>query len=264
MTGALRTHGLRVDLGGRTVLDDIGVDIAAGATTAIVGPNGSGKSTLLRCLARLQDHRGAVTLDGEDVRRMPARAFARRVALLPQAPIAPDNLTIVDLVTRGRDPYRRWYDQWSSADEAVVHEAIERTGLTDLADRPLETLSGGQRQRAWVALALAQSADVLLLDEPTTYLDIAHQLDVLETVAELQRERGMTVVMVLHDLGLAVRYADHIVAVHGGAIAAAGPAGSVVTPELLRTVFGIDASLLEDPRTGRPVIVPHRAVRSRD
>ncbi|MGO2663702.1 ABC transporter ATP-binding protein, partial [Mycetocola reblochoni] len=166
MSGSLRTRGLHVELGGRTVLGSVDLDIADGATTAVIGPNGSGKSTLLRCLARLQRHDGSVTLDGEEVGRMRPRAFARRVALLPQSPVAPENLTVTDLVSRGRDPHRRWYDQWSVADEREVAEAIRRTGLEPLADRALDTLSGGQRQRAWIALALAQSAEVLLLDEP--------------------------------------------------------------------------------------------------
>lgn len=262
MTGILQTRDLRVELGGRAILRGVDVSIASAQTTAVVGPNGSGKSTLLRCLARLQPHHGSVQLDGADVERMSGRAFARRVALLPQAPSAPENLTVIDLVSRGRDPHRRWFDQWSLIDEGIVREAIDRTGLSSLADRPLETLSGGQRQRAWIALALAQSSDVLLLDEPTTYLDIAHQLEVLETVAELQEERGLTVVMVLHDLALAARYADRVVAVSDGSIAAEGAASDVITVDLLRRVFDIDASVLADPRSGRPVIVPHRALRT--
>lgn len=260
--GALSARALTVELGGHEVLHGVDVDIPGGVTTAVIGPNGSGKSTLLRSLARLQTHRGTVALDGRDVASLGARGFARRVALLPQSPTAPENLTVTDLVIRGRDPHRRWYDQWSVHDEEIVDSAIERTGLAGMADRPLDTLSGGQRQRAWIALALAQSTDVLLLDEPTTFLDISHQIDVLETVAEIQRERGLTVVMVLHDLALAVRYADRIIAVHDGRIAAEGPARTTVSVDLLRDVFDLEASLLEDPRTGRPVIVPHRALRT--
>lgn len=261
MTGALRAVDVTATIDRREILHAVDVEVPSGQTTVIVGPNGSGKSTLLRSLGRLQPHAGSVLLDGGDVARMTARAYARRVAMLPQSPAAPDNLTVLDLVTRGRDPHRRWYDQWSAADERIVLDALARTGLEALSDRPLETLSGGQRQRAWIALALAQSADVLLLDEPTTYLDIAHQLDVLETLAELRRDHGLTVVMVLHDLALAVRYADRIIVVDEGAVVGAGAPEAIVTAALMRDVFDIEASVLDDPHTGRPVIVPHRAIR---
>lgn len=260
MNPACELHHVGVRLGGRDILHDLSLSIPADRTTAIIGPNGSGKSTLLRTLACLQERTGTIRRHGTDIAGTRPRAFAQDVALLPQAPEAPANLTVSDLVSRGRDPHRRWYDQWSAADERIVGEALAAAGLAELGQRGLGTLSGGQRQRAWIALTLAQAPSVLLLDEPTTYLDVAHQIDVLETVTDLQRSRGMTVIMVLHDLGMAVRYADHIIAVQDGRIAAQGPAESTLTPEVIRDVFGIDSTILTDPVTGRPVIVPHRAM----
>lgn len=257
MTNAFEIRGLRVTLGGSEILRGIDLDIPEGRTTAIVGANGSGKSTLLRTISRLQRREGEILRDGRDVSTIPPRQYAREVALLPQSPEAPENLSTSDLVSRGRDPHRRWWDQWSKQDEEVVFDALTATGLTDLAERSLGTLSGGQRQRAWIALTLAQSPSVLLLDEPTTYLDVAYQLDVLDTVTALQRNRGITVVMVLHDLGMAARYADHIVAMRDGEVVAAGETASTLSTTVISEVFGIDSILLSDPRTGRPVIVPH-------
>ncbi|WP_440902242.1 ABC transporter ATP-binding protein [Actinosynnema sp.] len=259
MSTTLRAEDLVVRFGDHAAVDGVGLTVPTGSVTAVVGPNGCGKSTLLRALSRLLPaDSGRVLLDGEDVRRTAPRAFARKVALLPQEPQAPDGLTVVDLVTRGRDPHRRWYDQWSRPDEEVVLDALRRTGLAELADRPLHTLSGGQRQRAWIALALAQRTDVLLLDEPTNHLDVAHQLDVLDAVTSL---RGLTVVMVLHDLGLAARYAEHVVAMRDGRVVASGPVARVLTPALLREVFDVECGVLTDPETGRPVVVPRRVVR---
>lgn len=246
-----------------TALDSVVTTLPSDAIAVIVGPNGCGKSTLLRSLARLaRPSAGRVLLDGEDVSRIDRRTFAQRVALLPQGPQAPDNLSVIDLVTRGRDPYRRWFDQWSRPDEDIVLDAVRRVGLEDVADRPLQTLSGGQRQRAWVALALAQRTDLLLLDEPTTYLDLAHQLDVLDTVTQLHRHDGVTVVMVLHDLSQAARYADHVIAMRAGRVVEAGPVDEVITPAMLRSVFDVEAQIVPDPDTGRPLIVPRGGAHS--
>ncbi|MDQ1085442.1 MULTISPECIES: ABC transporter ATP-binding protein [Microbacterium] len=257
MTSVFTVRDLVLRFGERSVLKGIDLEIPAGRVTAIIGPNGCGKSTLLRSLSRLGPAGdGQVLLEGTPIADIPHRVFARQVALLPQAPMAPEQLTVIDLVTRGRDPHRRWYDQWSRADEDIVLDALDRTGLRERADQPLSTLSGGQRQRAWIALALAQSTPVLLLDEPTTYLDIAHQLEVLDTVRRLHLE-GVTVVMVLHDLSLAARYADHIVAMRDGRIAATGTVETVITPDMIRSVFDIECTILADPRTGRPVVLPH-------
>lgn len=256
MTG-FHTDQLTVRFGERAALADVGLELPADTITAIVGPNGCGKSTLLRTIARLvRPTAGAVTLGGEDIGGIERRSYARRVALLPQAPQAPDNLTVIDLVGRGRDPHRRWFDQWSRPDEEIVGDALLRTGLTEFADRPLETLSGGQRQRAWIALALAQRTEILLLDEPTTYLDLAHQLDVLDTVADLHHRDRVTVIMVLHDLSLAARYADHLIAMRDGRVVDTGAVAEVLTPDLVRRVFDVEARILPDPDTGRPLIVP--------
>jgi iron complex transport system ATP-binding protein len=254
---AFNVDTVTVRFGERVALDSVSTAVPSAKVTVIVGPNGCGKSTLLHSLARLVGpDEGRVLLGDEDVSALDRRGFARRVALLPQGPQAPDNLSVIDLVSRGRDPYRRWFDQWSRPDEDIVTEALRRTGLDQVADRPLETLSGGQRQRAWVALALAQRTDILLLDEPTTYLDLAHQLDVLDTVTQLHRRDGVTVVMVLHDLSLAARYADHVIAMRAGRVVESGPVDDVVTPGMLRAVFDVEAQVLPDPDTGRPLIVP--------
>ncbi|WP_433077294.1 ABC transporter ATP-binding protein [Dactylosporangium sp. CA-052675] len=257
MTTRLQARGLRLAYGDRVVVDGLDLDVPAGAVTAVVGPNGCGKSTLLRALGRLQRPRaGEVLLDGRRIERIPTREVARVLGLLPQSPVAPDGLTVADLVMRGRHPHQTWLRQWSAADEAIVAEALEWTDMLGLAGRPVDTLSGGQRQRAWLSMALAQGTEILLLDEPTTYLDLSHQIDVLDLVARLHRERGRTIVMVLHDLNLAARYADHVVAMRGGAIVAQGGPAEVITPELLSSVFGLEALVIPDPATGTPLVVP--------
>jgi len=262
MTSAFTVDGVVVRFGDRAAVNGASVEIPRGEITAIVGPNGCGKSTLLRAMARLQSpDAGSIRLNDSDVYSIRPKQFATRVALLPQAPVAPDNLTVIDLVTRGRDPYRRWFDQWSVDDEAAVADALGRAGMIEFADRPLESLSGGQRQRAWIALSFAQQTDVLLLDEPTTYLDIAHQLEVLDTVRDLHTRDGVTVVMVLHDLSLAARYADNLIAMRDGAIVAAGSVHDVVTPPVLRDVFGVDCTVFTDSESGRPVVIPRSIAR---
>jgi iron complex transport system ATP-binding protein len=197
-----------------------------------------------------------VLLDGEQIDRMPTREVARVLGLLPQAPSAPEGLTVADLVARGRHPHQSWYRQWSSDDAAAVDAALEMTGISDLADRTVDELSGGQRQRAWISMALAQGTDLLLLDEPTTYLDLAHQIDVLDLVQELHATMGRTIVMVLHDLNLAARYADTVVAMRDGRIVAQGRPSDVLTEQLLLDVFGLDARVVEDPVAGTPLVVP--------
>jgi iron complex transport system ATP-binding protein len=253
----LQARGLRLGYGGTDVVSDLDLDIADGAVTAVIGPNGCGKSTLLRALGRLLRPRaGEVLLDGRRIDRIPTREVARVIGLLPQSPVAPAGLTVADLVMRGRHPHQNWFRQWSASDQEIVAEALEWTDLRDQADRPVDELSGGQRQRAWISMAVAQGTEMLLLDEPITYLDLAHQIDVLELVARLHRERGRTVVMVLHDLNLAARYADHVVAMRAGRIVAQGPPAQVITVELLAEVFGLDALVVPDPATGTPLVVP--------
>ncbi|WP_329520048.1 ABC transporter ATP-binding protein [Spirillospora sp. NBC_01491] len=253
----LAARGLRLGYGDRVVVDGLSLDLSGAGTTAIIGPNGCGKSTLLRGLGRLLKPRGGqVVLDGADIARMPTKEVARRMAVLPQAPQAPEGLTVADLVARGRHPHQAWYRQWSPGDEAAVDAALARTGMLEHAASPLDELSGGQRQRVWISMALAQDTGLLLLDEPTTYLDLAHQVEVLELVTRLQRDDGRTVVMVLHDLNLAARYARRLVAMRDGAVVAQGAPAEVLTEELLDAVFGLPAKVIEDPVTGAPLVIP--------
>jgi iron complex transport system ATP-binding protein len=253
----LRTESLRLGYDGRTVIDGLDLEVPDGRITAIVGPNGSGKSTLLRGLGRLiSPAAGRVTLDGRDVRSFGAREFARRVAVLPQQPVAPHGVLVSELVSRGRHPHRGWFGGRSSEDDRIVAEALEATGTADLASRPVSELSGGQRQRVWIAMVLAQRARIVLLDEPTSFLDAAHQLELLDLLTESNREHGTTVVMVLHELNLAARYADHLVVVDAGRIRAAGRPADVMTAETVADAFGLDCVVTEDPVAGSPLVVP--------
>jgi iron complex transport system ATP-binding protein len=246
----------------RVVVENLDLRLTEGSFTAVVGPNGCGKSTLLRALGRLlRPTTGQVLLDGRAIARTPTREVAKVLGLLPQAPIAPEGLTVGDLVARGRHPHQTWLRQWSRDDEAVVAEALAWTDMADLADRPVDELSGGQRQRAWISMALAQGTDLLLLDEPTTYLDLSHQIDVLELVGRLHAERGRTVVVVLHDLNLAARYAQRLVAMKDGALVASGSPDEVLTEALLADVFDLEARILSDPVAGTPMVVPVRRLR---
>lgn len=242
---------------GRDVVSDLSVQVPDGAITAIVGPNACGKSTLLRGLARLLRPRsGTVLLDGADIAGLAPVTLATRLGMLPQQPVAPDGVTVADLVARGRHPHQRWFRQWSADDERAVVGALAATGLSDLADRGVDELSGGQRQRVWIALALAQGPATMLLDEPTTFLDLAHQLDVLDLLRRLNAEHGRTVVLVLHDLELAARYAHHLIAMRDGRVEAAGAPVDVVTEETVGRVFGVDALVTPDPLTGTPLVLP--------
>ncbi|WP_078849397.1 ABC transporter ATP-binding protein [Streptomyces sp. NRRL F-5126] len=253
----LAARGLTLAYDDRTVVRELSLAVPDGKVTVIVGPNACGKSTTLRALGRLLKPRsGSVLLDGEELASLPTRRIARSIGLLPQSPSAPEAITVADLVSRGRQPHQRWWQQWSDEDELAVTAAMERTNVTDLAERPVDELSGGQRQRVWIAMALAQETDLLLLDEPTTFLDIAHQVEVLDLVRRLNHERGRTVVIVLHDLNQAARYADHLVAMKAGSVVAEGAPADVVTAELVREVFGLDAVVIDDPVTGGPLVVP--------
>ena len=253
----LRAQALSLAYDGDLVVRDLDLDIPAGRTTAIVGANGCGKSTLLRGVARLLRPRsGVVVLDGRPVHDRPAKEVARTIGILPQSATAPDGITVADLVGRGRYPHQGWFRQWTSQDDAVVRSALEATGTLDLATRRVEELSGGQRQRVWIAMALAQDPDVLLLDEPTTFLDVTHQIDVLDLLHEQNRERGTTVVMVLHDLNMAARYADHLVVMAAGQVLATGAPAEVLTRDLVGRAFGLEARILPDPVCGSPMVVP--------
>jgi iron complex transport system ATP-binding protein len=253
----LRAARLTLAYDERIVATDLGITVPDGSFTAIIGPNASGKSTLLRALSRMmRPQAGAVHLDGTEISRYSTKEVARRIGLLPQTSIAPAGITVADLVARGRYPHQRPLRQWSDRDEAAVTEALHRTGTADLAERFVDELSGGQRQRVWLALVLAQETSILLLDEPTTYLDIAHQVEVLDLCSELQRHDGFTVVTVLHEINLACRYATHLVVMNQGTIVAEGDPTSIVTAELISDVFGLRCQVFPDPEEGTPLVIP--------
>lgn len=259
MTTDHSLHATGLDLGyrDRTVIHDLELQVPPGRITAIVGANACGKSTLLRSMSRLLKPRGGqVLLDGEQVHRIPAKKLARTLGLLPQSPIAPEGITVSDLVGRGRNPHQGMLSRWSRDDDEAVAAALEATGTLELADRAVDELSGGQRQRVWIAMALAQHTDLLLLDEPTTFLDVAHQVEVLDLLVDLNRDRGTTIVMVLHDLNLAARYADHLVALADGRVHCAGAPQEVFTTEMVSAVFGLDSVVIPDPTSGRPLMLP--------
>jgi iron complex transport system ATP-binding protein len=263
---SLRAERLHLAYDDVEVVRGLDLEIPPGRITAIVGANACGKSTLLRALARLLKPRdGAVYLDGQRLARLPTREVATRLGILPQTPIAPEGLTVADLVARGRHPHQRWFRQWSTQDEEAVTAALAATRMTELAARPVDELSGGQRQRAWIAMTLAQGTGTMLLDEPTTYLDLAHQVEVLDLLAELNARERRTVVLVLHDLNQACRYAHHLVAMAGGRVVAEGIPADVVTEDLVRAVFGLDTRVLVDPVAGTPLVLPlgrHGAARA--
>ena len=254
---SLCVNGLTAGYAERPVLESIDLDIAPGEITVIVGANACGKSTLLRTLSRLlPPSRGEVLLDGKSIHRLPARQLARRLGLLSQSPIAPEGITVLDLVSRGRHPHQGLFQRWTRDDDTAVLAALNATDTAALAERAVDELSGGQRQRVWIAMALAQQTDILLLDEPTTFLDINHQVEVLDLLTDLNHARGTTIVMVLHELNLAARYADVLIAMSDGQIHASGPPEQVLTREMVKEVFGLESHITPDPVTGKPMMVP--------
>ncbi|MCG7291217.1 ABC transporter ATP-binding protein [Corynebacterium afermentans] len=253
----LHVRDLTVSYGAATIIDGLVLDVPRGGVTTIVGPNGCGKSTLLRAVAGLiPRERGEVVLDGRNTAEMKRREIARTLAVLPQTPVAPDGLTVRDLVGRGRHPHQTWLRQTLEKDSAMVDEVMELTQVAEFAERPLERLSGGQRQRAWIAMVLAQDTPLVLLDEPTTYLDLSHSVELLALIRRLADDMGRTVVMVLHDLNLAARFSDQLVVMKGGEVQAAGTPAEVVSEQLLADVFSLPAVVTEDPVAGGPLIVP--------
>lgn len=255
---AMETKDLCLAYGDAIVFDELNFSIPKGKITVFVGSNGCGKSTLLRSLARLiKPKDGVVLIDGNEIAKLPTKEVAKRLAILPQGPIAPEGLTVLQLVKQGRYPYQSWLRQWSQEDEQKVTQALEATSMAPFAERTVDSLSGGQRQRAWIALTLAQGTDTILLDEPTTYLDLTHQIDVLDLLFELYEKEGRTIIMVLHDINLACRYAHHMVAIKDHAIWAAGKPEDIVNEEMIADVFGMECIISLDPLFGTPMVIPH-------
>jgi len=253
----LTTRKLTLAYDSTVIIRGLNLAIPQGQITTLVGPNGCGKSTLLRGMARLLKPKGGtVYLDGDAIAHLPTKTLAKRLGILPQSPTAPEGLTVRELVAQGRYPHQNWLQQWSQEDEFKVDAAIATTHLHDFANRPLDTLSGGQRQRAWIAMALAQDTDTLLLDEPTTYLDLAHQIEVLDLLYRLNRDANRTIVMVLHDLNMACRYSHHLVALRDGTVVAQGKPSQVVTDALVKQVFDLDSRIITDPVSGTPLCIP--------
>ena len=257
----LRSHDLTLGYDRRIVIEELSVSLPVRQMTAIVGANGSGKSTLLKAFSRvLAPFDGRVVLDGESIHHIPSGQLAQRLSILPQAARAPDGLTVGQLVSYGRYPHRRWFAPLGEEDLQQIRWALDIVGLTALEDRLVSSLSGGQQQRVWIAMTLAQGAEVLLLDEPTTHLDLCHQLEVMELLARLNSEQNKTVVMVLHDLNLAARYAQHMIVLREGKVLSQGSPGEVMNPETVREAFGVEAQITADPHRGTPMCVAYRSV----
>ncbi|AUS33477.1 ABC transporter ATP-binding protein [Rhodococcus qingshengii] len=264
-TNRLRAEDVTIGYDKRVISEHLDVEIPDGGFTVIVGPNACGKSTLLRALSRLlKPTTGKVLLDGKTITSYPAKEVARRLGLLPQTSIAPDGIKVADLVARGRYPHQKLIRQWSREDEAAVIKAMEATKVTDLSARPVDELSGGQRQRVWVAMVLAQQTPLVLLDEPTTFLDIAHQIELLELCRDLNENDGHTLVAVLHDLNHACRYGTHIIAMKDGAVVAEGPPAEIITEELVQEVFGMACRIIDDPVSHTPLVIPLGRERQRN
>jgi iron complex transport system ATP-binding protein len=255
---ALQAKELTLSYGNTIIIDELNLTIPKGEITVFIGGNGCGKSTLLRALARiLKPAGGAVLLEGKEIAKLPTKEVAKKLAILPQSPTAPEGLTVLQLVKQGRYPHQTWLKQWSEEDEKAVQRALEATGMTELAERPVDSLSGGQRQRAWIAMTLAQDTDIILLDEPTTYLDMAHQIEILDLLFELNEREKRTIVMVLHDLNLACRYAHHIVAIRNQKIYAQGKPEEIISYQLVKDVFQMDCQVTYDPLFGTPLCIPY-------
>lgn len=258
MSERLNTEQLCIGYAEAMIVKELNLTIPTGKITALVGSNGSGKSTILKTMARIMKPKsGSVMLDGKCIHNLSTKEVARQLAILPQNPTAPDGLTVAELVSYGRYPHQKGFGTLTPEDRDIISSAISLTGMEDFHDRPIDRLSGGQRQRAWIAMALAQETDILFLDEPTTFLDMAHQLEVLQLLQKLNDEKGRTIIMVVHDLNHASRYAQHMVAIKSGTVVSEGTPAEVMTPSVLRQVFGIEADIVPDPRTGVPLCLPY-------
>lgn len=256
--GVLQAQSLSVAYGEKYVLEELDLDVPKGKITVFIGRNGCGKSTLLSVFARMiKPVSGEVYLNGKKMLMSNTKKIARELAVLPQGPVAPEGITVLQLVKQGRYPYQTWLKQWSEEDEACVRRALEVTKLEEFSDRPVDSLSGGQRQRAWIAMVLAQNTETILLDEPTTYLDLSHQVEILDLLYDLNKSEGRTIVMVLHDLNLACRYADHIVALHNKCVCAQGCPEQIMTEELVKDVFNMEVKIDRDPLFGTPMCIPY-------
>ncbi|MFC3039948.1 ABC transporter ATP-binding protein [Virgibacillus xinjiangensis] len=254
----LSANDLTLGYGDHIIIDELDITIPKGEITVLIGANGCGKSTLLRSMARLlKPKNGDVVLDGEDISKMATKDVARKLSILPQSPVSPEGLTVYELVKQGRNPHRKLLKKWSKEDEEAVVHALESTNILELKDRFVDSLSGGQRQRAWIAMTLAQETDTILLDEPTTYLDMTHQIDVLDLLFDLNEREGRTIVMVLHDLNLACRYAHHIAAIKGKKVFAQGKPEEIITCNLVHDVFQMKCDVTFDPMFGTPMCIPH-------
>ncbi|SET29623.1 iron complex transport system ATP-binding protein [Paenibacillus sp. NFR01] len=258
MSERLNTEQLTIGYAEATIVEGLNLTLPTGKITALVGANGSGKSTILKTMARIMKPKsGSVLLDGKSIHSQSTKEVARQLAILPQNPTAPDGLTVSELVGYGRYPHQKGFGTLTNEDRKIIEDAIRLTGMEAFHDRPIDRLSGGQRQRAWIAMALAQQTDILFLDEPTTFLDMAHQLEVLQLLQKLNNEENRTIIMVVHDLNHASRYAQHMVAIKSGTVVSEGTPERVMTPEVLREVFGIEADIVPDPRTGVPLCLPY-------
>ena len=256
-THTFQTNNIQAGYDQKTILENINLSIPSNKISIIIGANGSGKSTLLKTMARLiKPTAGQVVLDGKSIYKMPSKELARRLGLLPQSPIVPEGITVADLVGRGRFPHQTFLKGWSKKDYEAVAEALEMMNIAEFADRSIDELSGGQRQRVWIAMALAQQTDILLLDEPTTYLDITYQVEILDLLMDLNKKFGTTIVMVLHDINLSARYADYLFAMRDGSLIAEGAPNDIISSELIKDTFNLDCQVMNDPVSNTPLIVP--------
>ncbi|MED3794567.1 ABC transporter ATP-binding protein [Niallia alba] len=254
----LETKSLILSYGDTVIIDELDLQIPKGEITVFIGSNGCGKSTLLRSLARLlKPQSGSILIEKEMISKLSTKEIAKQLAILPQGPVAPEGLTVFQLVKQGRYPYQKWYRQWSEEDEQIVNNALEVTGMLALGERPVDSLSGGQRQRAWIAMTLAQNTNIILLDEPTTYLDMTHQIEVLDLLFELNEKENRTIVMVLHDINLACRYADHLIAIKDRSVYIQGKPEEVITSKVVKDVFNLNCEVTTDPLFGTPLCIPH-------